>query len=153
MRRRASSALDWFGALTFAVFVALVWLGYVAMMTGVPTPVAHNFERIAPGFVAQVRPFALASALVVVAAWLYLVCCTSPSPLRSLVRWAGGIVLLWCTFVALWMPWVDYQKSYRSVALELRAKMPESARCIAGRALGVSQAAALDYHGGIRTQP
>jgi hypothetical protein len=73
--------------------------------------------------------------------------------LRSLVRWAGGIVLLWCTFVALWMPWVDYQKSYRSVALELRAKIPGSARCIAGRALGVSQAAALDYHGGIRTQP
>jgi hypothetical protein len=50
------------------------------------------------------------------------------------------------------MPWADYQKSYRSVALQLRSKIPVNAGCIAQRGLGVSQAAALDYHGGIRAR-
>ena len=51
------------------------------------------------------------------------------------------------------MPWVDYQKSYRAVALQLKSKLPVGAKCVAQRSLGISQAAALDYHGGIRTQP
>ena len=38
------------------------------------------------------------------------------------------------------------------VAEALREKIPEGAGCISGKALGVSQSAALDYHGGIRTR-
>jgi 4-amino-4-deoxy-L-arabinose transferase-like glycosyltransferase len=153
LRRGAVAALDWFGVLTFAVFTGLVWLGYIAMLTGLPAPVARNFSRIAPGFVAQLQPLAMLVALVLVVAWLYLIFFTPFSPMRSVARWAGGMVLLWGTFAMLWMPWVDYQKSYRSVALALKAKIPLKSACIAQRGLGVSQAAALDYHGGIRTQP
>src|SRR5205823_10212248 len=141
------------GALTFAVFAGLVWLGYVAMLTGVPAPVARNFARIAPGYMLELKPLAMVLALAFFAAWLYLIFFTKSSPLRSVARWAGGVVLLWGTFTTLWMPWVDYQKSYRSVALELKGKLPARAGCIAERSLGVSQAAALDYHGGIRAQP
>ena len=72
--------------------------------------------------------------------------------MRSVARWASGIVLLWGTFAMLWMPWADYQKSYRSVALQLRSKIPVGAGCMAQRSLGVSQAAALDYHAGIRAR-
>jgi len=152
LRRGAAAALDWFGALSFAFFAGLVWLGYIAMLTGVPGPMARNFSRMAPGFVLHLRPLELVFALLLVLAWVYLVFFTDGSPLRSVARWAGGIVLLWGTFAALWMPWVDYQKSYRSVAIALRAKLPAGTHCLAERFLGVSQAAALDYHGGIRTQ-
>jgi hypothetical protein len=123
------------------------------MLTGVPGPVARNFARIAPGFVMALRPLALAFAVLLAAGWLYLVFFTASSPLRSVARWAGGIVLLWGTFAALWMPWVDYQKSYRPVALALKARMPPGTHCLAERFLGISQSAALDYHGGIRAQP
>ena len=153
LRRGAFAALDWFGALTFAVFAGLVWLGYIAMLTGVPAPVARNFARIAPGYMLALRPLAVGLALVLLAGWLYLIFFTRSSPLRSVARWAAGVVLLWGSFALLWMPWVDYQKSYRSVALELKGKLPARAGCIAERSLGVSQAAALDYHGGIRAQP
>jgi hypothetical protein len=61
-------------------------------------------------------------------------------------------VLLWGTVSLLLMPWVEHQKSYRSVALQLRSKVPVNAGCIAAKSLGVPQSAALDYHGGIRTQ-
>ena len=153
LRRGAFGALDWFGVLTFAVFAGGVWLGYIAMSTGVPGPIARNFGRIAPGFVAQLQPLAVLFALALAVAWVYVVFFTSYSPLRSVARWAAGVVLLWGTFAMLWMPWVDYQKSYRMVALQLKSKLPVGAKCLAQRSLGVSQAAALDYHGGIRTQP
>jgi len=153
LRRGAAAAFDWFAALIFAFFAGGVWLGYLAMLTGVPGPVARNFARIAPGYVTHAHVFAILFALLLAAAWVYVVFYTSFSPLRSVARWAGGMVLLWGTFAALWMPWVDYQKSYRSVALQLKSKLPVSAPCLAERNVGVSQAAALDYHGGIRAQP
>ncbi len=152
LRRGAFAALDWFGVLTFAVFTGLVWLGYIAMLTGLPGPISRNFARIAPGFVMHLQPLSLIFALALAVAWCYVVFFASFSPMRSVARWASGVVLLWGTFAMLWMPWVDYQKSYRAVAFELKRKMPAGAKCVAQRALGVSQAAALDYRGGIRTQ-
>jgi hypothetical protein len=152
LRRGAVAALDWFGVLAFGFFTALVWLGYSAMTLGEPAPIARNLGRIAPGFVPHVHWTALVLALVLAAAWVYLVFFTKFNPMRCVARWAGGIVLLWGTFALLFMPWVDYQKSYRSVALQLKKKIPAGGGCLAERSLGVSQAAALDYHG-IRARP
>lgn len=153
LRRGAAGALDWFGVLAFAFFTGLVWLGYVAMMTGFPPRVDYNFARAAPGFVPQFAVLPFVFALLLAACWLYVVFLAAPSPMRSIARWASGIVLLWGTFALLWMPWVDYQKSYRSVALQLRQKVPVDGSCVTNRSLGLPQAAALDYHGAIRTQP
>jgi 4-amino-4-deoxy-L-arabinose transferase-like glycosyltransferase len=153
LRRGAAGALDWFGVLAFGFFTFLVWLGYFAMLTGLPPRIANNFFKTAPGFAPAltVLPLLVAAALFLV--WLYVMFFSTRSPVRSVARWAAGAVLLWGSFAMLWMPWADYQKSYRSVALQLRSKIPVDAGCIAQRSLGISQAAALDYHGGIRPQP
>jgi hypothetical protein len=153
LRRGAAAALDWFAVLVFAFFVALIWLGWTAMLSGVPPKIANNFAKTAPGFMPQfdLAPFLFALALL--AGWLYVAVATPPSPLRAVLRWAAGVVLLWGTFAMLLMPWADYQKSYRGVALQLRQRLPLDAGCVAQRGLGVSQAAALDYHAGIRTRP
>jgi 4-amino-4-deoxy-L-arabinose transferase-like glycosyltransferase len=153
LRRGAASSLDWFGVVTFAFFAGLVWLGYFAMMTGMPPKVAANFARLAPGYVAQFQLFPLLIALLLTLGWLYLVLFTAPSPLRSVTRWAAGIVLLWGTFAMLWMPWADYQKSYRAVALQLRTGIPAASGCVSAKSVGVPQRAALHYHAGIRTRP
>jgi len=150
LRRGAAAALDWFGVITFAFFVGLIWLGYMGMMTGVPPRVAANFVRAAPGFTPQFNLLYFLFAAALTLAWFYIVLFAAPAPLRSVARWAAGVVLLWGTFAMLWMPWADYQKSYRSVALELRSKVPVGAGCIAAKQLGVPQAAALDYHAGLR---
>jgi 4-amino-4-deoxy-L-arabinose transferase-like glycosyltransferase len=153
LRRGATGALDWFGVLTFGVFAALVWLGWLALMTGFPPRIEYNLMRIAPGFVPRVSFLPVAFAAALAALWLYVVFGTSPSPMRSVTRWAAGMTLLWGTFSMLLMPWADYQKSYRGVALQLRSRLPVGADCVAQKSLGVSQAAALDYHAGIRTRP
>lgn len=153
LRRGAAAALDWFGLVTFAFFSGLVWLGWFAMMTGMPPRVANNFARAAPGFVPefQLPQFLIAMALTL--GWIMLMFFAPYSTTRSVARWAAGVVLLWGIFAMLWMPWADFQKSYRSVALQLRSKMPVGAECLAQRGLGVPQAAALDYHADIRAQP
>jgi 4-amino-4-deoxy-L-arabinose transferase-like glycosyltransferase len=150
LRRGAMAALDWFGLITFAFFAGLVWLGYVAMMTGVPPRVAHNFAKTAPGFVPEFQLLYFIVALALTLGWVYLMFFTTYSPTRSVARWAAGVVLLWGTFSMLWMPWADFQKSYRSVALQLRSKIPVNTSCVAQRGLGVPQGAALDYHADIR---
>ena len=153
LRRGAAGALDWFGVLGFGFFAALVWLGWFAMLTGQPPRVANNFFKTAPAFNLEFKVFPVLIALALTLGWLYLVFFTTRSPMRSVLRWASGIVLLWGMFAMLWMPWADYQKSYRNVALQLRSKIPVNSNCIAAKGLGVSQAAALDYHGGIRARP
>jgi 4-amino-4-deoxy-L-arabinose transferase-like glycosyltransferase len=150
LRRGAAAALDWFGLVTFAFFGGLVWLGYVAMMTGLPPRIAHNFAKLAPGFVAEFNPFLFIVALALTATWIYLMFFTAYSPTRSIARWATGIVLLWGTFATLWMPWADHQKGYRSVALQLRSKIPVGTACITQKGLGVPQGASLDYYGDIQ---
>jgi 4-amino-4-deoxy-L-arabinose transferase-like glycosyltransferase len=153
LRRGAAGALDWFGVLGFGFFGLLLWFCWFAMMTGVPPRFANNFFKTAPGFTPEFKLLYVALALAFAAGWVYLVFFTTRSPMRSLLRWAAGIVLLWGTGAMLLMPWADYQKSYRSVALQLRSKIPVGSACIAQKSLGVSQAAALDYHGGIRARP
>jgi 4-amino-4-deoxy-L-arabinose transferase-like glycosyltransferase len=153
LRRGAAGALDWFGVLGFGFFGLLLWFCYFALMTGIPPRFANNFFKTAPGFTPEFKLLYVAFALVLAAGWVYLVFYTTRSPMRSLLRWAAGIVLLWGTGAMLLMPWADYQKSYRSVALQLRSKIPVGPECIAQKNLGVSQAAALDYHAGIRARP
>ena len=153
LRRGATNALDWFGVTTFGFFSALVWLGYIAMSTGVPPKIANNFFKTAPGFTAhfELLPFVVALALTL--AWLYLAFFTSPSPTRGVTRWATGVALLWGTFATLLMPWADHIRSYRGVALQLKAGIPAGAGCIAQSELAAPQRAALSYHAGIRTEP
>jgi 4-amino-4-deoxy-L-arabinose transferase-like glycosyltransferase len=153
LRRGAAGALDWFGVLGFGFFGVLLWFCWFAMMTGVPQRFANNFSRAAPGYTLELDVLRVAFALLLAAAWIYLVFFTTRSPMRSLLRWAAGVVLLWGTGAMLLMPWADYQKSYRPVALQLRSKIPVGSGCIAQKSLGVTQAAALDYHGGIRARP
>jgi 4-amino-4-deoxy-L-arabinose transferase-like glycosyltransferase len=153
LRRGAANALDWFGVMTFGLFAALVWLGYVAILTGAPSRIAKNFTKAAPGFTPEFAPLAVGFAAVLLLAWLALAVCARPSPARGPLRWAAGVALLWGSFATLWLPWADYQKSYRGVALELRAKIPAGTKCIARASLGNAQRAALGYHADIYTQP
>ena len=152
LRRGAAGALDWFGVLGFGFFGGLIWLGWFAMLTGLPPRIANNFSKSAPAFSLDFQLLPVLLALALTLGWLYLIFFTTRSPMRSLLRWASGIVLLWGAFAMLWMPWADYQKSYRNVALQLRSKIPVARPAWRTRDCGVSQAAALDYHGGIRGQ-
>jgi hypothetical protein len=66
--------------------------------------------------------------------------------------WAAGITLLWGLATTLILSWVDYGKSYRTVAQGLRKSIPADSRCIESRGLGEAQRAVFDYHAEVVTQ-
>jgi hypothetical protein len=152
LRRGAAAALDWFAVMCFTFFAGLVWLAYAALMLGVPARLAQFLAKPAPGFEAAFSPVSFLLALALLLGGLYVAFFTAPSPVRGVTRWAAGVALLWASFATLLMPWADYQKSYRAVALQLRTKVTANAGCIAGH-LGVTQRAALSYHGALLTEP
>ncbi len=150
LRRGAAAAFDWFGVMTFGFFAFLIWGGYLAMMTGWPPKVARNFTKLAPGFEPHFAWLPFLTALALTLLWLMLVLRLRHAPTRSATRWAAGVVVFWGTFATLWLPWADHIKSYRPVALHLKASLPAGATCVAGRNVGVPQRAALSYHAGLR---
>jgi len=153
LRRGASNALDWFGMMTFSLAIALIWLGGIAMWTGWPAQIAHNFAKLEPGYEPRFSLPALIVALGFTAAWIAAILRLRRSPWRTAIRWAAGMTAMWGVLVALWMPWIDYGKTYRSVANSLRASLPEDAGCVERRGVGLPQRAMLDYLAGIRTVP
>ncbi len=151
LRRGAANSLDWFGMMTFTLLAGLLWLGWAAMVTGMPARIAKNLARLEPGFVAQFSLPAFAVSLGLTCAWLWLIYSSPRSPQRGTVHWAAGITLSWSLLMALWLPLIDFDRSYRPVAAQLKAVLPSDRGCIAGRGLGSTQRAALHYFAGIQT--
>ena len=151
LRRGATNAFDWFGMMTLTLVAALVWLGGVAMTSGIPAQIAHNFAKLEPGFVARGSVIVFAISATLTLAWLWMIFASPRSPWRAVTHWAAGVTLVWVLVVAQWQPWIDYGKTYRGLAVSLKQKLPPPGQCIAGRNLGGAQRASLHYFAGIVT--
>jgi len=152
LRRGAANALSWFGVMTAGFLGALMWLGWFAMMTGVPGALARSFSRLEPGFTPRFSWMPFAVALALTFCWLWLLLKSERSVYRGLTFWAAGMALLWGLAMTLILPWIDYGKSYRSVAESLQAHIPPGALCVESHGLGEPQRAVLDYHAGVLTR-
>jgi 4-amino-4-deoxy-L-arabinose transferase-like glycosyltransferase len=152
LRRGAANAWDWFGMMTLTIAAGLVWLGSAAMLTGWPPKLASNAARLAPGFSAQFSLPAFLVALAATAAWIVVLAKLPRSPWRVVSRWAAGVTVAWVLLMALWLPLIDYDKTYRPVVASLRRALPADVGCVGRLSLGAPQRAALDYFGGIRTR-
>ncbi len=161
LRRGAANAFDWFAMMTFTFFAGFAWIAWSALTFGWPERLARQALRLHPGFTGSFDPFAAAFALACTLAWLWLIATTPRSPMRSLMHWMAGLTLFWLLVAMLWMPWIDYGKSYRPVAGALSSAIPARAatgkpdqgRCIANGNLPNSILATFDYYNGIRTLP
>ena len=151
--RGAASALDWFGMTTFFLFALIVWLGWLAAMTGHPEAARAWLQREVPGFAYRFNFFAVALAALLTLIWLVVVARSLRSTRRALVNWAAGITMAWMLVMTLGVPLVDQARSYRGVAAQLAAALPAGAGCVARENVGDAQRALLDYFAGLRTVP
>ena len=153
LRRGAANAFDWFGMMTFSIFATVVWIVWSAMVFGWPVRLAQQAVRLEPGFVGHFSLMACLFSMLATIIWFGLISTSPRSPMRGIMHWMAGLTLFWVLIAVLWMPWIDYGKSYRPLSASLAKKLQDNAGCVANANLQDSILASLDYFDGIRTVP
>ncbi len=149
-RRSAAALIDWFTLLFFSGSAVIIWVIWIAMQTGVPAKPAANVARLAPGFVPEFSALPFVFALVATLVWCWLVKWRAgrhrAALWKTLVLPAGGAALCWLLLMTLWLPALDYARSYAPQVRALAERVGQPA-CIAVVGLDRPHIAALRHHG------
>lgn len=150
LKRSVASLIDWFTLLFFTGCGIIIWVVWIAMQTGVPRQPAANVAKLAPGFEPSFSWLAFLAALVATLAWAWLVKWRAGAQRaavwKSLVLPAGGATLCWLLLMTLWMPLLDYARSFAPISRQIASLVDKNA-CVEIHGIGSAQAAALQYHG------
>src|SRR5690606_23911261 len=156
LRRGVVNSLDWFAVMCFSLTTATVWLGWIALQTGWPRQIAHNIARQTRGYDVYISWPAVLVAVLGTLAWLALVrwrLHTKRAGLwRGTVLSAGRLIVIWLLLVTLWMPALDYVRSYGSVSAQLATALSTLARpgeCVRAQGVGTGQRASFLVFNGI----
>ena len=124
MGRGSLAALDWFALMFFSLLAVVVWVLWVALLTGFPARPAANIARLAPGYHAHLRLLPVLLALLATTAWAAVAAWRAGRhrhPLwKGMALSAGGVTLVWVLVGTLWLPVLDYASSYRALGQSLQ---------------------------------
>ena len=151
--RNVSALIDWFTLIFFSGCALVIWVIWFAMQTGVPAKPAANVAKLAPGFVPEFSLVLLVPALLATFAWFWLVSWRvgrhRQALWKSLVLPAGGATLCWLLLMTLWLPLLDFGRSYGPVVRRIATLVPADNPCVLADGLSQAQIAALQYQGGL----
>lgn len=150
--RGAASALDWFGIMLFGMFGFLIWLGWFAMMSGMPARLAARMHKLSEAYVPHFDWLAFIAAIVITVVWMVTVFHNKRSNRAAVTDWAIGITMVWGLLMTLWLPWLDSAKSYHSVYAGMQKALPADFACVTSRNVGEFQLSMLHYYTGIKAQ-
>jgi hypothetical protein len=150
LRRSVSALIDWFSVLFFSASAVIIWVVWMAMVTGYPKQPAANVARLAPGFTAEFGVIAFSVASLGTVAWLAVVAWRMgrhpPVIWKSLVLPATGGVLCWLLLLTLWLPLLDYGRSYGPLARRVATLIPVG-QCVQAWGLSQAQVTGLTQYG------
>jgi 4-amino-4-deoxy-L-arabinose transferase-like glycosyltransferase len=154
-RRSAAALIDWFTLLFFSGCAFVIWVVYFAMQTGVPRQPAANVAKLAPGFEPSFSLLALLIAIGATVAWAWLVKWRvgrhRAAIWKSLVLPAGGATLSWLLLMTLWLPLLDFARSYGPLVRNVAARVGDTP-CVEVYGLTRGQIAAFQHHAGMKLQ-
>ncbi|MEB4635157.1 ArnT family glycosyltransferase [Burkholderia contaminans] len=154
LKRGAINAIDWFAVLSFTILGTFVWLVWLASLTGFPHPLARNLARLVPGYEPHFKILSFICAVIATVCWCFLVrwrISRQPKVLwRSVVLSGAGTTLMWVLLMTLWLPIVNYGRTYRDVAQQIAVHLPSDYECISPVRLGDAQIATFAYFGNMR---
>lgn len=145
---------DWSGRVLFGVLALCIWGVWVVLYRNGSVPDSWSaITRVLPQHFNPpldfntlfVAPFLSVAAVILVLHY-------ARKPGRGLMSWTLGLTLCWGLATSLWLEWVDYAKSYRSVYMSMAQALPEARKCIASEHLGESERGMLDYMLGVVTR-
>lgn len=141
-KRSLGALIDWLTLFFFTISAITIWVVWISVQTGFPAKPAENIQRLAIGFEPS---FSLFSFLVAVAAtigWVLLVAWRTrrhrAAIWKSLAVPAGGTVLGWVLLMTLWLPMLDYARSYTPHVNAVAHVIPRDVSCV--RTLGFTPA-------------
>ena len=150
LKRSVASLVDWFTLLFFTGCALIIWVVWIAMQTGVPRQPAANVARLAPGFEPSFSWVAFMAAACATLAWAGLVYWRAgahrAAVWKSLVLPAAGATLCWLLLMTLWLPLLDYARSYAPMSRQI-ASMVDKTSCVEIYGISSAHAAGLQYHG------
>ena len=156
LKRSLGALIDWFTLLFFSICALVIWIVWLAMQTGSPATPARNVARLAPEFVPEFSVGAFILALVATIAWGSLVKWRTgyhrAAIWKSLVLPAGGAVLCWLLLTSLWLPLLNYARSYAPL-VEKVTRITGSTSCLQYAGISKAQGTALRYHAHARLMP
>jgi 4-amino-4-deoxy-L-arabinose transferase-like glycosyltransferase len=156
LKRSLGALIDWFTLLFFSFCALSIWVVWLAMQTGTPAKPAANVARFAPEFAPSFSLGALALALAATLAWGALVRWRTghhrAAIWKSLVLPASGATLCWLLLTSLWLPLVDYARSYAPLVQKV-TRVTGPTRCLQYAGLSKSQGAALMHHAQVQLIP
>ncbi len=156
LRRSVSALIDWFTLLFFSGGALVIWVVWISLQTGVPAQPAINVSRLAPGFEHSFSLLPFAIALAGTLAWAWLVHWRAgrhrSALWKSLVLPAGGAALCWLLLMTLWLPALDYARSYAPMVREVRRAI-DGPGCVEVATLNRGHLAALRYHADFDLEP
>jgi hypothetical protein len=150
LQRSVTALIDWFTLLFFSGCGLVIWVVWIAMQTGYPAQPAANVRRLLPGFEPSFGWPAFVAALAATLAWLWLVKWRAgrhrDALWKSLVLPAGGAAMSWLLLMTLWMPLLNFARSYAPLVRQVAQYMgPQS--CVHAYGLTQGQIAAFAFHG------
>ena len=149
LKRSIISFIDWFAMFSFTLIALAIWIIWLAKVTGYPESTAANIARLLPGFEGQLNWLAFIVALAITGVWLSVVRWrTSRAPKeiwRCLIISASGTTLMWVLLMTLWLPTINFAKTYRPVSARLAQAVPTGGGCINTSNIGSAQLASFDY--------
>lgn len=155
LRRSLGALIDWFTLLFFSVCALTIWVIWVAMQTGFPAKPAANVAKLAPGFLPEFSAPAFALALLATLAWAGLVKWRigrhRAAIWKSMVLPAAGAVLCWLLLMSLWLPLLNFARSYGSTVQKVQM-VTGTASCLQYTGISQAQGAALLFHAQVRLQ-
>ena len=156
LKRSVSAFIDWFTLLFFSVGALIIWTVWLSMQTGFPAQPAINVARLAPGFVLQFSMAAFIIASLATLAWASLVKWRAgrhrSALWKSMVLPASGAILCWLLVMTLWLPLLDFGRSYAPLVNKVRSMMGAT-DCVHYFGLTKAQGAAFQFHGQLKLIP
>ena len=156
LQRSVKALIDWFTLLFFSGCALVIWIVWLAMQTGWPPQPAANVIRLVPGFNPSFGLLAFTVALLASGVWCWLVRWRvgrhRAALWKSLVLPAAGAALCWLLLMTLWLPLLDFARSYAPLVRNVAALMGPT-DCVQVHGLTQGQLAAFGYHGQLNLQP
>ena len=155
--RSLGALIDWFTLLFFSGCALIIWVVWLSMQTGFPAQPAANVARLAPGFEHSLTAVPLVTAVIATLTWAGLVKWRigrhRTALWKSVVLPAGGAALCWLLLMTLWLPLLDFARSYAPMVQHAQTIMQSRPHCIETLGLQRSQYAALRFHGNLTLVP